>query len=232
MTQPRSENATRLRASLAVRLLAGIGIAWLTSWSAAAQGLPRAPHAKVITLNQTPGYFTEPGVAVNPKDPRQVVVAFQDTAHIAYSADAGGHWRIASGVAPPDYRVSGDVSVTYDNKGHAIICYIAFDQLGTSEYWGHGASRNGIYVRRSLDGGATWEAQDVPVVQHETSPGVPFDDKPYIVADDTAGPYSGNLYVGWTRWELADSRLLFSRSTDDGKTWSNPVELDDHPGLP
>src|SRR5579875_1708012 len=198
----------------------------------AAQKLPRAPGTKVINLNRTPGYFTEPSVAINPKNPRQVAVAFQDTAHIAYSFDAGRHWQKAVGVAPPDYRVSGDVSVTYDNKGHAIICYIAFDNLGTSEYWGHGATRNGIYVRRSLDGGKTWEAQDVAVIQHPTTPGIPFEDKSYIVADNSRGPYAGNLYVGWTRWELSDSRLLFSRSTDDGKTWSKPVELDDHPGLP
>ncbi|MGH9375303.1 MAG: sialidase family protein, partial [Terriglobia bacterium] len=97
---------------------------------------------------------------------------------------------------------------------------------------GHGATRNGIYVRRSLDGGRTWDASDIPVVQHATAPGIPFDDKPYIVADNTSGPYAGNLYVGWTRWELDDSRLLFSRSTDDGNTWSQPVELDSHPGLP
>ena len=232
MMQFQFSHASVIRACVRLGLLISIVVLWMAPMPVAAQDLPRAPGAKLVNLNRIPGYFTEPGVAVNPRNPQQVAMAFQDPAHIAYSFDAGRHWQTAVGVAPLDYRVSGDVSVTYDNKGHAIICYIAFDNLGTSEYWGHGATRNGIYVRRSLDGGMTWEAQDVPVVQHATAPGIPFDDKPYIVADDTSGPYAGNLYVGWTRWELSDSRLLFSRSTDYGKTWSKPAELDDHPGLP
>jgi hypothetical protein len=52
------------------------------------------------------------------------------------------------------------------------------------------------------------------------------------VADQTTAPNAGNLYVGWTQWTLKDSEILFSRSTDDGKTWSKPVEIDNHPGLP
>ena len=44
--------------------------------------------------------------------------------------------------------------------------------------------------------------------------------------------YAGNLYIGWTRWRLADSEMVLSRSTDDGKTWSKPIEIDAHPGLP
>jgi hypothetical protein len=38
--------------------------------------------------------------------------------------------------------------------------------------------------------------------------------------------------VGWTRWMLTDSQILLSRSVDDGKTWSKPIEIDAHPGLP
>jgi len=38
--------------------------------------------------------------------------------------------------------------------------------------------------------------------------------------------------VGWTRWSLTDSKILFSRSTDDGKTWSPAIEIDQTPGLP
>ena len=199
------------------------------AWS---QGLPRAPQAQVFDLTPKPGYFTEPSIAINPHNPQQVAAAYQDNAHIAYSMDAGKHWETAAGTAPPDYRVSGDVSVTYDKHGHAILCYMAFDKLGTFNYWAHGASRSGLFIRRSLDGGKTWEPQHIPVIQHETAPGMPFEDKPYIVTDDSGGPHSGNLYVGWTRWTLEDSQILLSRSTNDGKTWSAPLEIDKQRGLP
>jgi len=197
-----------------------------------AQDLPPAPGKIVQSLTPAPGYFTEPAVAVNPRNPQQVVAVFQDNAHASYSVNAGRDWQPASGVEPPNYRVSGDVSVTYDSQGHAIICYIAFDKLGTFNYWGHNASRNGIFVRRSLDGGKTWEDNHVPVTEQPLAPGVPMEDKPEIVADIGNGPHAGNLYVGWTRWTLTDSEIMFSRSTDGGKTWSKPMEIDDHPGLP
>lgn len=194
--------------------------------------LPRAPEAQVISLTPEPGYFTEPSVAVNPANPQQVVAVFQDNAHAAYSRDAGKTWTLAEGVDPKNYRVSGDVSTVFDSHGHAFIVYIAFDKLGTFNYWAHGATRNGIFVRRSLDGGKTWETNHIPIVEQASQPGIPFEDKPYLVADNTNGKYAGNLYVGWTRWRLTDSQMLISRSTDDGVTWSQPIEIDAHPGLP
>ncbi len=197
-----------------------------------AQSLPKAPGAEIFALTPEPGDFTEPSVAVNPNNPRQVVAVFQDNVHASYSEDTGRTWKAAEGVAPPNYRVSGDVSTTFDNQGHAFVCYIAFDKLGTFNYWAHGATRNGIFVRRSLDGGKTWEANHFPVAEQPTQPGIPFEDKPYIVADTSNSKYAGSLYVGWTRWRIADSQIVLSRSTDDGKTWSTPVEIDRHPGLP
>ena len=128
------------------------------------EDLPRVPQAHVFSLTPEPGYFTEPGIAVNSANPQQVVAVFQDNAHAAYSHDAGNTWTV-EGVDPKDYRVSGDVSTVFDNQGHAFVCYIAFDKLGTFNYWAHGATRNGIFVRRSLDGGKTWEANHVAVAE-------------------------------------------------------------------
>ncbi|HEY6339044.1 MAG TPA: exo-alpha-sialidase [Candidatus Sulfotelmatobacter sp.] len=196
------------------------------------KALPVAPGAEVFSLTPTPGFFTEPSIAINPLNAQQVVAVFQDNVHASYSQDAGHSWLAAEGVAPANYKVSGDVSAAYDNQGHAFVCYMAFDKLGTFNYWAHGASRSGLFVRRSLDGGKTWDAKHVPVIEHATEPGIPFEDKPYIVADITKSRYAGNLYVGWTRWTLTDSKILLSRSTDDGQSWSKPVEVDRHPGLP
>jgi hypothetical protein len=198
----------------------------------AAQQLATAPAAHVITVTADPGYFNEPSIAVNPRNPQQVVAAYQVPAHIAYSRDSGATWTEVPGIAPKNYKISGDVSVTYDTQGHAILCYIAFDKLGTTNYWGHNATRNGIFIKRSLDGGRTWEENAIPVIEHATQPGIPFEDKPYIVADNTNGRYSGNLYVGWTQFTLTKSVILFSRSTDGGKTWSAPIEISTHEGLP
>jgi hypothetical protein len=211
-----------IRASLLSLLLASF---------VSAQQLAPAPKLHLSDINPKPGYFNEPAMAVNPKDPQQAVVAWQINASAAYTRDGGQTWKTAEGTAPKNYRVSGDVSLAYDDKGHAILCYIAFDKLGTTNYWAHGATRNGIFIRRSLDGGETWEPDAITVIAHDSTPGIPFEDKPWVVADP-AGPHAGNLYIGWTHFTLAASDLLFSRSTDGGLTWSNPIKISSVSGLP
>lgn len=196
-----------------------------------AQQLPPAPKAHITNVTPVAGFHNEPAIAVNVKDPQQLVVAWQINASVAYSQDGGATWKTAAGTAPENYRVSGDVSLAYDAAGHAIICYIAFDKLGATNYWAQGATRNGIFIRRSLDGGQTWEPDAITVTSHDSTPGIPFEDKPWVVAD-THGPHAGNLYIGWTHFTLAASDLFFSRSTDGGKTWSPPIKLNTVSGLP
>src|SRR5215468_9823291 len=211
-----------LRACLAILLLAS---------SVFAQQLAPAPKAHVVDITPKPGYFNEPSIAVNPKNPQQIAVAWQINASVATSEDGGRTWKIAENTAPREYRVSGDVSITYDAAGRAVLCYIAFDKLGTSQYWAQGATRNGIFVRRSADAGHTWPTVAAPVISHESTPKIPFEDKPYIVAA-TAGPHTGDLYVGWTQFTLSTTELLFSRSSDGGATWLKPIKLSSVPGLP
>lgn len=227
------------RNTLSVRWLLGCACVLLLAGavrgqtgSAAGAALPFAPQASVVNLTPQPGYFTEPAIAIDPDNPQHLTAAFQDNAHAGYSTDGGATWAVATGTESTRFRVSGDVSIAYDTHGHAILCYMAFDKLGTFNYWGHNSSENGLFVRRSLDGGRTWEAQDIPIVQHADGSAAPWEDKPYLVADDSHSRYGGNLYVGWTRWTLTDSEIWFTRSSDDGVTWSKPMEIDRHPGLP
>ncbi|HXY49509.1 MAG TPA: sialidase family protein [Terriglobales bacterium] len=194
--------------------------------------MPAPPGAQVIPLTPSPGQFSEPSIALNPADSQQLVAAFQVNASASYTRDGGHTWTLASGIAPADYHRSGDVSVAYDHQGRAFLCYIAFDKLGTENYWAHDATRNGIFVRRSLDGGKTWEKDTATVIAQPTRPGIPFEDKPYIVADNTHSRYAGNLYVGWTEFSLTKSIILLSRSTDAGQAWSQPIEISTHEGLP
>ncbi len=193
--------------------------------------LLRAPRSLIVAISPA-GRFSEPSVAVDPTTPGNVCVVYQTPASAEYSKDSGNDWSASQGAAVESYRVSGDVSVVFDDAGHALMSCIAFDKLGTQDYWAHGATRNGIFVKRSMDGGKTWDPQSIVVDSQATKPGIPFEDKPYIVADNTHGPFGGNLYIGWTEWRLTESVILFSRSTDDGTTWSAPRDISDVHGLP
>src|SRR4051812_40592345 len=202
-----------------------------SSLAFAQSNLPRPPGARVFDLTPK-GYFNEPAIAVNPANPQQLVAAWQVNTSVAYSEDGGATWTTAKDTASKNFKISGDVAVVYDAKGAAIVAYLGFDKLGTENYWAHNATRNGLFTRRSADGGKTWDAQEHAVKENPTAAGIPFEDKPGIVADTTQSPYRGNIYLGWTEFSLTKTIILFSRSSDSGQTWSAPIEISTHEGLP
>ena len=203
--------------------------------TSAPPSLPRAPGARVVDVSPPEARGNEPGIAVNPRKPSQIVGVYQGPAHAVYSSDSGRTFTTAAGTVPPDWRTAGDVSVTFDDRGAAYLCYLVFDKLGTTSYWRHGAGRNGIYVRRSPDGGATWEKDPAPVRVWQTGnePGMQYEDMPRVFADNSPNsPHAGSLYVGWIEWQIDRSIMLFARSTDHGKTWSAPIRISTQPGFP
>src|SRR5690348_11809018 len=195
--------------------------------------LSRAPGARVVTISPANVRGTEPSIAINPGNPNQILAAFQP-ATVAYSSDGAQTFRIADLPPVSGWRGGGDVSVTFDNAGRGYLCTLHFDKLGSVSYWAHGAGRNGIFVRRSADGGKTWEA-DASVVKawQGGEPDIQWEDMPRIFADNQShSPYAGNLYVGWIEWQLDKSIILFARSTDHGKSFSQPIRISTHAGLP
>ena len=206
----------------------------LTSSVGMAQSsLPPAPRRHTVAASTPDAHGSEPSIAVNPKDPSQVVATFQP-ASIAYSTDGGQTFTPAELPPVEGWRRGGDVSVAFDNQGRAYLATLHFDKLGSDSYWGHGAGRNAILVRHSLDGGKTWERDAVAVKSYQgTEPDVHAEDMPRVFADaQPHSPYAGNVYVGWIEWQLEQSIILFARSTDGGKTFSPPMRISTHAGLP
>jgi hypothetical protein len=193
--------------------------------------LPMAPGARVVTVSRVGR--EEPTIAVNPSHPNQVIAAFQSPAEVAYSQDSGRTFAPAAGTAEPEWRRNGDVSVTFDAHGLAYLSYIAIDSQGSMYYWGHASGHNGVVVRRSLDGGKTWEPHGAQVRVPPVSANTPFQDMERLFADRGAhSPFVGNLYMGWIEWQLTQSIMLFSRSSDSGRTWSPAIRISTHAGLP
>ncbi len=198
-----------------------------------AQSLSPAPGAHIVTASPLNVRANEPSIAVNPNNPQQVVAVFQP-AGVAYSTDGARSFALADLPQVPGWRGGGDVSVAFDNKGHAFLGSLHFDRLGTASYWAHGAGRNGIFVRRSLDGGKTWEHEAATVKAYQgTEPDIKWEDMPRVFADNRPkSPFAGNIYVGWIEWQLDQSVILFARSVDEGKSFSTPIRISTHAGLP
>ena len=193
--------------------------------------LPMAPGARVVTVS--PLGREEPTIAVNPRSPNQVVVAFQGPAEVAYSQDSARTFALGAGTPDPNWRRNGDVAVTFDIHGIAYLSYIAIDSQGSAYYWGHASGRNGVVVRRSLDGGKTWEPDGAQVRVPSVQANTPFQDMDRIFADDNPkSPYAGHLYVGWIEWQVDKSIMLFSSSSDSGRTWAPAIRISTHAGLP
>jgi hypothetical protein len=95
----------------------------------------------------------------------------------------------------------------------------------------------GIVFDRSIDGGGTWLATDVPVTDVPGGwtfnvPGIyRCNGLPVTDCDRSRGPHRGRVYINWSdqRNGAADTDVWLARSTDQGATWSPPVRVNDDP---
>ncbi len=171
-----------------------------------------SPNGTTSSVVITNGYdniflgtdFGEPYIASNPRDLNNSICAF-NTNGLYYTLD-GYNWTRNS-PAFAGYSILGDPVMTYDSLG---TCYYA-------QLYQNGATY-GIAVMKTTNKGVNWVG---PYGVHSTTEGL--SDKEWITADQTGGPYSNNVYIGWR--QFGASGMRFTRSTNLGVTWSAPLQF-------
>jgi hypothetical protein len=212
-----------VRACLLVAALLGSTVVGKAAVAATGQPgcITRPSHAgNVNTDCQLDGNFFETTIAVNPKDPRNLVGGV-----IKIGGAGGGQGRTL--VVQP--RVSFDGGVTWATTPVAfgpgtVDPSVAFDSAGTAYLTG--TSDGDIVVARSTDGGRTWSGPVVVAAGSLGDQGGVFNDHPQLTAWG-----EGHVLVTWIREAFdSDSNLVSapvydSASHDRGSTWSRPGNI-------
>ena len=168
---------------------------------------PKGINSSVYTTNGFDNFFLgvdfgEPYIAINPTDNKNMICGFNIN-EVYYTLN-GIDWTKNS----PSF---GSITIA----GDPVMCY---DSLGNAYYVSlmDSPSPYGVAIVKSTNKGLSW---GTPTMIYSTSVGL--SDKEWIVADQTAGPYSNNIYVGWRQFGSTGMRL--ARSTNGGTTWTTPL---------
>lgn len=175
---------------------------------------------KNVQVNKSSTYFEpeEMTIAINPVNPNNFI-AGANLDWYYYSFDKGKTWTEGKMPGPVIY---GDPMVYFDMLGNAYYCHLG--PFGNT----------GILIARSSDGGKTW-SNSKKIYGNDGS--VPFMDKQWLTSDRSDTKYKNNLYISWTQFDKYgssnpkdSSRILFSRSTDHGVTFSSPLVISKYLG--
>ncbi|HJU93533.1 MAG TPA: sialidase family protein [Pyrinomonadaceae bacterium] len=206
----------------------------LISPSTSAQQLVRITDPSAINP-------AEVSIAINPKNPDNMIAAsFQigqpprpraGSSHYV-TFDGGKTWKTVP-TPNPTKLVQGDDIVVFSNDGIAYHVHLSFDGIRQMR---PARAENGMIVNVSKDGGNTW-TNGTAAVNHVNTV-TPFEDKPGMVVDNAPASHSkGNVYLAWTRFDVYGSanpehrtHIFFTRSTDQGQTFSMPFRISDTSG--
>jgi BNR/Asp-box repeat protein len=183
----------------------------------------------------------EVSIAINPKNPDNIIAASFQTgrpprpragSYHYVTFDGGKTWKT---VPTPDLKnlVQGDDVVVFSHDGVAYHVHLSFDGIRLARPV---RAENGMIVNVSKDGGNTW-TDGTPAINHVNTV-TPFEDKPGIIVDNVPSSRSkGNVYLAWTRFDVYGSanpehrsQIYFTRSTDQGQTFSMPFRISDTGG--
>jgi hypothetical protein len=177
-----------------------------------------------------PDAEVEPSIAVNPADPKNIVVAwqqdrFQDGAArgtvVGSSKDGGATWTqttvpgLSKCTGEPRFDRSSDPWLSFGPGGVLYIATLSANLPVTGNV-------TAVAVNRSTDGGRSWTPPTF-VAQDDGT----YNDKETLTADP-ARP--GFVYVIYTKRFTGASITYFAESRDSGATWSAPRPIYESPG--
>ncbi|MHC1775052.1 MAG: T9SS type A sorting domain-containing protein [Lentimicrobium sp.] len=159
----------------------------------------------------------EPYLAINPQNPRHMVVAWMGYVFLnrimiktRVSFNGGTTWSSVQNTQHvAEGYTSADPSVDFDSNGNVFLCLIDYDPYFTS---------GAVYIRKSTDGGLSW-GNPVEVINYNSDPGKLPIDRPWISIDRSGGENNGYIYVTTMNASGADGppyHPYFIRSTDNG----------------
>ena len=158
----------------------------------------------------------EASIKINPKKTNQIIVgSVMNGFHI--SNDTGRTWnsmKMESG-----YNVWGDPVVDIDANGKFYFWHLSYPKKG---YY-----IDRIVLQTSEDEGNTWtDGTGIGYYPPKQQ------DKPW----NFINPRNNEIYLSWTQFDKYgskksndESNILFSKSQDDGATWSPPVKVNNTP---
>lgn len=164
----------------------------------------------------------EPSICINPTDP-QNIVAGSVLNSVYVSNDGGKSW--SKDVLKSSYGVYGDPVIRADFDGKFYYSHLSNP---TGRAWQDTEFLDRIVIQKSTDKGATWNDGTF------TRPNNPKDqDKQWMAID----PTDNTLYMTWTEFDKYDSkdpddhsRILFTKSKDQGETWTEPKAISQKEG--
>src|SRR4029078_10627162 len=206
----------------------------ITSASVSAQQVVRITEPDAIN----PAEVT---IAINPKNPDNMIAASFQTgpppkpragSYHYVTFDGGKTWKTVM-TPNPKNLVQGDDVLAFSNEVFAYTAHLSFDGIRLARPV---RAENGMIVNVSKDGGNTW-TDGTPAINHVNTV-IPFEDKPGLIVDTApASRTKGNVYLAWTRFDVYGSsnpehrsQSDFTRSTDQGQTFSMPFRISDTGG--
>jgi len=162
---------------------------------------------------------TEPSIYINPKNTNQLV-AGAVLKSFYYSNDGGYTW--GNSIMQSSLGVYGDPCLVIDTLGYIYYFHLSYPQ-NNPQLW-----LDRIVCQRSTNNGLSWN----------DGSGIGKNDPKHQDKEWAAvNPCNNELYVTWTQFDtygVADTSLktviLFSKSSDQGITWTDPIRLSQIPG--